>query len=350
MTTIADIPKGPAKIIPTALVKPVPAKLLTKEELLLGLQSIPNLVEVSDDEVEHVLLYGEPGTSKTTQAGLLAEFLNVLWFDGDKGLTALLNALPKELRERIHVIKIPDSTQYPVMVSTMLKVITGRQVNICMEHGRVDCPECKERIVTVALNQLPKNWVVVMDSQTQFVASALALSYWKLHKAEVGKQDIDDFWRGVEGEMFAYWGGVKNVMDKLGSYIKDLKCQFISISHETMVKMEDNVTINIAPVAGSDNSSRGYAKYYGSQVHCRKINGAISFTSGAVASNRIQTKTRSGVYLEKQVTPGLIHLFRPQQAEQLLKGSYTEWYLKEGWKDKSERKSLPPAPKGVLEE
>lgn len=354
MASVADVPKSIPPATVAAMKNPVvkaATTILNQEQLLASLNSIPTLLDTSNDEVEHILLYGEPGTGKTNQAGLLAEFFNVLWFDGDKGLTTIINSLPPELQKRIHVIKIPDNTMYPIMISTMLKVITGRQINICTEHGVVDCSDCAKNNLTridIALNQLPKNWVVVMDSQTQLVASGLALSYWKLNPAGIGKEDINDYWRGTGDDVFAYWGGLKNVMDKFGSYVKDLQCQFVSISHETMVKMEDNVTLNIAPVAGSDNSSRGYAKYYGTQVHCRKVNGAMTYTTGAVASNRIQTKSRSGIMLEKKKTPALLHIFKPQEAEELLKGSYTEWYFIEGWKDKADRKLIVPKPKEVL--
>lgn len=355
MTSIADVPKS---VLPSAKPMPIaakslatPAKILSQEELLAGLSNIPSLVETSIDEVEHILMYGEPGTGKTEQAGLLAEFFNILWLDGDKGLTTLLNGLPLELQKRIKPIKIPDSTAFPIMVGTILKLITGRQVNICLEHGAVECAACKKEnalIVPIALNKLPKNWVVVLDSQTQFVASALAATHYKINPDALRAGDVDDYWRPTGDGMFAYWGGMKNVMDKFGSYVKDLECQFVSISHETMVKMEDNVTLNIAPVAGSDNSSRGYAKFFGTQVHCRKANGVMTYTTSAVASNRIQTKSRSGVLLEKKDTPALIHIFRPQEAEALLKGSYTEWYFKEGWKDKKDRVLIQPKPKDIL--
>src|SRR6266702_5178377 len=110
-------------------------KLLSSEEIVSGLLALPSLVETSVDEVDHVIIYGASGTGKTTLAGLLAEFFHILWFDGDKGMTALIHNLPVELVSRIHPIKIPDTPLNPIMVSTMLRAITGRQTEICLAHG-----------------------------------------------------------------------------------------------------------------------------------------------------------------------------------------------------------------------
>lgn len=331
----------------------IPAKVWTQEELDAQLLQIPTLQESKNDEVEHVILYGAPGTAKTTQAGLLAEFYNILWFDGDKGLTALLYNLPEELLKRIRVIKIPDSTMYPIMVGTMLRAITGRRVKICIEHGVVDCPVCKDETqnVQIALNGLPKNWIVVMDSQTQFVTSALALAGHKIFGIQDGKE-LDFFRRFDKDEGFAYWGGTKNVVETFGNYVKDLKCWFVSIAHETQIDKaktgEGGVGKEVVPVSGSDNSSRSYIKYYGTCIHCYKENNRIKFLSSVTGSNTVQAKSRTNIYLENKKTPALIHIFNPKEAEQLLRGSFTEWYLEEGWKDPKDRKSPAPKPKEIL--
>jgi len=224
-----EVPKVP--YIPKII---TPPKQLTPEDLTAGLLALPSLLETSVDEVEHVILYGKSGTGKTTLAGLCAEFFNVLWFDGDKGLTALINNLPPELLMRIHPIKIPDNTLNPIMVGTMLRVITGRPTAICLDHGIADCPNCtsiEKKKVIVALNSLPKNWVVVMDSQSQFIASAMAICHYKVNKNQFGK-DTDDFWRPEKGQAFAFWGSMRNISEKFGNYVKDLECQFVAISHD----------------------------------------------------------------------------------------------------------------------
>lgn len=328
--------------------KPVAKKILSPEELVESFTSIPDLMEADIDETEHIIIYGDPGTGKTCLAGLLSEFYNILWFDGDKGLKALKNNLHPEMLRRIRPIRIPDSTMYPTMVSTMLKVVTGRQVKICMEHGEADCiicernPEAKQ--VTVALNNMPANWIAVMDSQTQFVESAKAKIYYKLNPSKAGKEDVDDFWRGTGDEVFAYWGALKNITDKFGNYVKDLKCAFITISHNTLVEMEDKRK-TLVPVAGSDKSSGTYAKYFGTEILAKINNNKHSFISSSTYQSGVQTKSRANVALEKEETPSLIHVLRPKDAKELLKGSYNEWFFA----DPKKRSPTPPTPKGVLE-
>lgn len=342
---MADTPQPTLQpVIP----KPAIPKQLTPDDLTAGLLALPSLLETSVDEVDHIIIYGKSGTGKTTLTGLLAEFFNILWFDGDKGMTALVNNLPPELLQRIHPIKIPDNTLNPVMVGTMLRVITGRPTKICLEHGAADCPNCtsiEKKKVTVALNALPRNWVAVMDSQTQFIASALAQCHYKVNKKQLGK-DTDDFWSPSGGDVFDYWRYMRSISEKFGNYVKDLECQFVAISHDLDITEGEGASrrlIATVPVSGSEAASINYARYYGTEVLAKKANYKLNYITSATYSNIEQTKSRANVKLEEKKVPSLIHILRPKEAEELLKGSYSEWFF-------SDRKLLQPKPKGVLPE
>lgn len=319
-----------------------------------ALFNIPSLLEVGVNEVEHIILYGETGSGKTTLAALLSEFFNVLWIDGDKGLTAAISNCHPEMLKRIRVIKVPDSTDYPVLANTVLRLVTGRKYNICMNHGTFECPLCTRttgaKIIPIELSKLPKNWVVVLDSQTQFYASVLAFAYYKDTGAQPGSGVPDDY-NGSKANPFNYRGIAYNMCEKFGNYMKDLGCQFVSISHELQTAMEDNVTKKIVPVGGSANVSSNYGKWFGTQVYAKKQNNKHNFLTSSLYSGSVQTKSRSNVVLEEKATPSLLHIFRPKDAEELLKESYTEWWLSEGYKDikkRSKGKENPPQPKGVL--
>lgn len=311
--------------------------------------NIPDLATVGVNEVEHIIMYGEPKTGKTTLAALLSEYFNILWFDGDKGLTAAINSCHPEMLKRIKVIKIPDDTDFPIMCNTMLKVVTGRPTNICITHGIVDCTSCKtsgKPTAIIELNKLPRNCIVVMDSQTQFYSSVLAYAYYKDMKKEFGTGVPNDY-RGD----FDYRGYAYQMCDKFGNYMKDLGCQWISISHEIENEMEDG-SKKLTPIAGSRNISSQYGKWFGSMVFAKKVNNKHNFFSSSLYSGTVQVGTRSGVAIEKKTTPSLLHIFRPQEAEALLRGSYTEWYLSEGYKDIKDRtkgKENPPKPKEILQ-
>jgi hypothetical protein len=314
-----------------------------------NLFAIPNLLETGVDEVEHAILYGETGSGKTVAASMLAEFYNILFFNGDKGLTAAKYNCHPDMLKRIHVITIPDTPEYPTLMGTMLRVVRGTDTLICITHGLVDCVICKQnkdaKQVTVNLSKLPKNWIAVFDSQTQLYTSILNFAYYK----ESGKAPGS----GVPPEYKGNWdyrGIAYNCAEMFGNYVKDLKCQWISISHETMVEMEDN-TSKLVPVGGSRNVSSNYGRWFGTQVYAKKQNGKHNFMTASTYSGSVQTKSRTNVRLEEQVIPSLVHIFNPEQAKELLKGSFNEWFFTEGFKDISKRtkgKELSPKPKEVI--
>lgn len=326
------------------------APIITPQSIEDSLLKIPSLLEVGANESEHVILYGETGSGKTTLAALLSEFFNVLWLDGDKGLTAAINNCHPEMLKRIRVIKIPDNTDYPILCSTMLRLVTGRKQLVCVAHGTTDCPICKSNPsaiqIPIELNKLPRNWVAVLDSQTQFYASVLAFAYYKDTGKNPGSGVPDDY----KGD-WDYRGIAYQMCDKFGNYMKDLSCQWVSISHEVVSEMDDDVTKKVVPVGGSRNISSNYGKWFGSQVYAKRANGKHNFFSSSLYSSTVQTKSRSNVVLEAKKTPSLLHIFRPNEAEKLLEGSYTEWWLSEGYKDISKRtkgKENPPQPKEVI--
>lgn len=348
---MGTVPIIPASTPTESLVGLDPKALhLRPAGILDPLMQIPSLLEVGINEVEHAILYGETGSGKTTLAAMLSEFFNVLWFDGDKGLTAAVNNCHPEMLKRIRVIKVPDNTDYPILCSTMLRVVTGRRFLLCIAHGTTDCPICKSNPtaiqVPIELNKLPKDWVVVLDSQTQFYASVLAFAYYKDTKKNPGSGVPDDY----KGD-WDYRGIAYQMCDKFGNYLKDLNCQWVSISHEVVSEMADEVTQKVVPVGGSRNISSNYGKWFGSQIYAKRANGKHNFISSSLYSSTVQTKSRSNVVLEAKKTPSLLHIFRPREADKLLEGSYTEWWLSEGYKDVKQRtkgKENPPTPKGII--
>lgn len=336
---VADLrAKAAASIQAKVAAKPAPTKLLTPEELTSHLLTIPTLVETEDNEYEHACIYGDAGMGKTLAICLLSEFFPILFFDGDKGLKVAMRTLPLEMQQRIRPIRIPDNTANPLFYGTMLKVITGRQVNLCTEHGVIDCPICRagnKQIVPIALNKLPSNWIVGMDSITQFVTSAMSVIN---KKANGNSADTNDEFKFT----FDEWGVLRNVTEKFGNYLKDLECNFLAVSHTLLTKTEDEKTQKVVPIGGTENASRAFAKYFSTVVNCRVVNNKHIYATSSTYNSGVTTKSRSNVKLETESIPSLLHLFRADATE-LLKGSWNEWFF-------SDQKKPQPKPKGVLPE
>lgn len=318
--------------------KPIisPMRILTKEEIVTNILSIPSLLETQDNEYEHTCIYGDAGMGKTLAICLLSEFYHVLFFDGDKGLKTAIRTLPEVMQSRIHPIRIPDNTSNPMFFSSILKVITGRQTILCTTHGIVDCPICKTKgaqLATIALNQLPQNWVVGMDSITQFVASAMA----GINLKATGKKDTVDEFKFT----FDEWGILRNITEKFGNYLKDLECNFFAVSHTLLTKTEDEKTSKLVPIGGTENASRAFAKYFSTVVNARVVNNKHIYATSSTYNQNVSTKSRSNVKLEVEPIPSLLHLLR-DDAPELLKGSWNEWFF-------SDQKKPQPKPKEVIQ-
>jgi len=99
--------------------------------------------------------------------------------------------------------------------------------------------------------------LAVMDSQSQFIASALAQCHYKVNKKQLGK-DTDDFWSPTGGDVFDYWRYMRNISEKFGNYMKDLECQFVAIGHDMDITEgtgENTRVIATVPVSGSEAAS-----------------------------------------------------------------------------------------------
>jgi hypothetical protein len=245
----------------------------------------------------HILLFGPPKCGKTKLAGDLSSDFDLLWFDLESGVDTL-KQLPIEQQERVEVISIPDTRSYPIAIETLLKVVKGGKVEICEAHGRVACPICKKSgdpVITVELNALPENTIVVFDSLTQLTNSAI--SNITRDKPDDYKLDYDD------------WGNLGKLMDMFLSHIQNAPYKSVCISHEIEVEMVDGKS-KIVPTAGTRNFSRNSAKYFSEVVYMEVKNGKHRAGSSTSYANNILTGSRSGAVLEKAEKPSLVPIFK----------------------------------------
>lgn len=254
------------------------------------------LSQKSASKSHHVLLFGPPKSGKTQLAGALSSRFNLIWFDLESGVDTLLK-LPTEQQERIEVISLPDTRSYPIAIETCLKVIKGTPVEICEEHGKVGCPICKKDskpFVSLALNTLPLDTIVVFDSLTQLTNSAIA---------HITKGQADDYKLNYDD-----WGNLGKLMDTFLSHIQQAPFHVVCISHETEVEMEDGKN-KLVPTAGTRNFSRNTAKYFDEVCYCEVKNKRHVVGSSTVYSGNILTGSRSGTVLDTAAEASLIPIF-----------------------------------------
>ena len=244
----------------------------------------------------HILLFGPPKSGKSLLAGKLSSHKNLLWFDLEGGHNVLFQ-LPPEQQERIELIDLPDTRGYPIAIETMLKVIKGARVDICELHGKVNCSICKSKsnpFVTVELNALDSDTVVVVDSLTQLTNSAIA--HITKNQPEDYKLEYDD------------WGNLGKLMDTFLSYVQQAPFSIICISHETEVDMVDGKA-KIVPTAGTRNFSRNTAKYFDEVFYCEVRNKKHVVGSSTTYANNILTGSRSGQVTEGDSEASLVPIF-----------------------------------------
>jgi len=246
---------------------------------------------------QSVLVYGGPKTGKTQLVGELANYFNLIWFDLENG-SATLFKLSDAAKERVELIKIPDTRSYPIAIETCLKVIKGGPVDICEEHGKVACPLCKKDskpFTRVCLNDLPADTIAVFDSLTQLTNSAI--SHITQGKPDDYKLAYDD------------WGNLGKLMDIFLSHVQQAKFNVVCISHETEAEMEDG-KMKIVPTAGTRNFSRNTAKYFGHVVYSEIKLSKHKFSSTTVSSSSVVVGSRTDVKTETMESPSLVSIFK----------------------------------------
>jgi adenosyl cobinamide kinase/adenosyl cobinamide phosphate guanylyltransferase len=244
-----------------------------------------------------VLLFGAPKSGKTQLAGELATQFNLIYFDLENGIDTLLK-LPQESQNRVEVISLPDTRSYPIAIETMLKAIKGGPVDICETHGKVSCAICKKdskSFTSLALNTLPLDTIVIIDSLTQLTNSAIA---------HITKSQPDDY--KLE---YNDWANLGKLMDTFLSHVQQAPFNIVCISHETEVEMEDGKN-KLVPTAGTRNFSRNTAKYFDEVIYCEVKNRKHIAASSSTYANNILSGSRTGQVLETQVNASLIPIFK----------------------------------------
>jgi len=254
---------------------------------------------------QHICLYGPPKAGKTQLIGELAnEGFTLIYFDLENGKSTLLKEglLTPEALERITYIGVKDTKDAPLALVTLDKIIRGGNFNICDEHGRVDCPNCKASSAEFTIINIPtkfteeaENTIVIIDSFTQLSMSVI--------NTVIAGKSID------YQETLHDFRNQGNYLNRVFSYLQQAPFHCIGTAHEIEAEREDG-SMRIVPSIGSRNYAITAGKFFDHIVYMDKTNGKHKGYSSTGYSNVVLTGSRLGVEIEKLDRPNLAAIIR----------------------------------------
>lgn len=260
------------------------------------------LSEKKASSTHRCIIYGEPKTGKSLIAGALAEFFNLIWVDMENGHEVLFQ-LPEEWQNNIELITLPDTRSFPIAIETCLKMVKGRPVSICEEHGKVGCMICKKEdkpAYDFDSSTLTNKDVVVYDSLTQLTNSAIA---------HITKGQPDDYKLTYDD-----WGNLGKLLDIFLSHIQQAKYNVIVISHESEIETEGKKS-RLVPVGGTRNFSKNVAKYFDHVIYAERKNKKHIFSCASTHNSTILTGSRTSARVEdagENEEASLLPIFKPE--------------------------------------
>lgn len=265
---------------------------------------------------QHVLIYGNPRTGKSTlvsQLALSGFKLTWLSLDGGHEVIFKLPLSPEEFDEKFNLIYIPDTKEVPQAITTVVKILSGKKTSICDSHGQVDCQNCRrfpERTWSeVDVSNFTHEDILVIDNGSQLASSAMN---YALQRVSIGKvqprnaANMEKYDEDMPG--IPHYGMQWQVLDRVFTNIQAARYNVIVITHVTEAVLEDN-SKELGPHIGTANFSRNAGKYFDHVVYCHMMNASHRFGSKTTYQGKILTGSRSDIAIEGMKTPNLVSFF-----------------------------------------
>jgi hypothetical protein len=203
----------------------------------------------------------------------------------------ILFKLPKNQQEKIELVRLPDTKEFPVAIDTCLKLVSGKPQEICDLHGQCACSTCRRDTTaswtSISFGDLQSDEVVVFDHISQAADSAMSL---------VTKGKPIEY--KPEWHDYAYQG---SLMNKFLMNVQQAPYNCICISHTCETEMEDG-TKRLVPLVGTVPFSRNVGKYFDHIIYCRVSNKKHNFGSATTYIASVLTGSRADIVLEGQKT------------------------------------------------
>jgi hypothetical protein len=246
------------------------------------------LTQTQVSSAHHICVFGDPKTGKSTLVGKLAQAgYNLVWVSIDNGHSVLYK-LPQVAQERIELIRLPDTREFPVGIATCLKIASGAKLNICDLHGQVSCSVCtrnKAGFSTVHCREHDNNTITVFDNISALADSAM--NFATEGKPDGYKSTYDDF--RMQGFL----------MNKFLTDLQQAPWHSICIAHVCETTMEDDGK-KLVPWIGSVPFSRQAGKYFDHMVYLNVRNKKHIGGSSSTFDIRAVTGSRTDVAIEDE--------------------------------------------------
>ena len=230
---------------------------------------MPRLDKGTND-LPKMLVYGKAKTRKTLFCGMLArQGYNVIFLSGEPNMS-ILQAVPAELHERIHIVQVMDNNALRAAryLRAISKVTQRDKLEVNEDTAAIagikDTTNPETPIVTLNPNQLTSNDVLVVDSMTALIQS-INVDFCKRYSLN----DVSE-----SKDKFAVFGETGAKLRHLVPALLQLPCPVVVIGHEQLNIDDTKVHLpSVQPLTTSSTQGGTIASMFNQVIHFEVTNG-----------------------------------------------------------------------------
>lgn len=250
------------------------------------------LTRLAQRTVQHVLVFGEPKTGKSTQVSKLALTKKLIWISNDGGHSVLYK-LPRGAQENIEIIVTPDTRELPAAYDTLNKLLSMKPTRVCHSHGVVECSTCKkaapEEFSTYDFSKLDEDTIVVIDHLSRIADSIMAQL--------VPLSNLKEYDKDSDKATYGHYNVQGAHMSTLLSKLQVAPFNFVAIAQPIEAE-DENGKKKLYPLLGTRNFSATSSQYFDSMIFLEVVNKTHKAGSKTTYSTNAITGSRIDVAVE----------------------------------------------------